>query len=65
MMVVVEQLQDHSMPTEQLPCARKASFPVQGKHRESTLVSNQLHFKEIVFPSVFVHVGLLLSLKFK
>lgn len=56
-MVAVDKLQEHSMPTEELM--------LQGKHRESTLVCNQLHFKEIVFPSVFVHVGLLLSLKFK
>lgn len=57
MVVAVDKLQEHSMPTEELM--------LQGKHRESTLVRNQLHFKEIVFPSVFVHVGLLLSLKFK
>lgn len=45
------------MPTEELM--------LQGKHKESTLVCNQLHFKEIVSPSVFVHVGLLSSLKFE
>lgn len=57
MVVAADKLQEHSMPTEELM--------LQGKHREATLVCNHLHFKEIVFPSVFVHVGSLSSLKFE
>lgn len=36
---------------------RKASLQI--------LSYNLLHFQEIVFPNVFVHVGLLSALKFK